>query len=116
MLAELNDRPVRSAGPIGERIREARRVKGWTEATLARELRMTRTTISRWERGKSEPRRRSLLALARALDRPPEWFRPSEWFRPPPLMPAQPSARLEAVARRVARVLAELSEAARHAG
>jgi transcriptional regulator with XRE-family HTH domain len=116
MLAELNDRPVGSAGTIGERIREARKAKGWTEAALARELRMTRTTISRSGRGKSEPRRRSLLALARALDRPPEWFRPPERFRPPPLMPAQPSARLEAVARRVARVLTQLSEVCRHAG
>lgn len=55
---------------VGERIREAREAKGWSQAALARELPGTvdGPSVSRWERGKVAPNPDTLEALADALD------------------------------------------------
>lgn len=52
---------------IGERIREARRSAGMTQAELAERLGVSYQHIGQWERGLREPRWRSLQKLATAL-------------------------------------------------
>jgi transcriptional regulator with XRE-family HTH domain len=41
--------------PIGQRIKDERSRRGWTQAKLARELNVTVTTISQWENGRAVP-------------------------------------------------------------
>lgn len=61
---------------VGERIRDARKAKGMTQAQVARLLPGTThpTEVSRWERGKTLPQTPTLEALAKALDRDPSYF------------------------------------------
>ncbi len=55
---------------VGQRIREAREKKGWTQRQLAYALpgQADGPTISRWERGGVLPQTDTLEALAKALD------------------------------------------------
>ena len=61
---------------IGELIRDLREGRGWSQAKLATEINrqygttLTREYVSRWERGKVEPRGFYLAALSRVLDVP----------------------------------------------
>lgn len=64
----------------GEKIREARLAKGWTQEELAQKLGpdakgkySTKHTIYRWESGAQVPQRR-LLALLAALDIAPGYL------------------------------------------
>lgn len=61
---------------IGERIREAREARNWTQPELARRLPGTvdAASISRWETGRVEPRADNLQALADALEVDPAYF------------------------------------------
>lgn len=54
---------------VGERIRQAREAKGWSQPQLSRQLpeRVTAAYISRWETGKSMPGTTYLELLADAL-------------------------------------------------
>lgn len=52
---------------IGERISLARRNAGWSQAKLAKEVGQAQTTISSWERGRTEPTREDVQRVADAL-------------------------------------------------
>lgn len=53
---------------IGDRIREIREKKGWTQDDLATAADMNRVTIAKYEAGRIEPKSRSLQKLAAALE------------------------------------------------
>ena len=53
---------------LGERIRDARRRAGLTQAALARAAGLGRTTLARLEKGEQSPRFKTLNAIADALD------------------------------------------------
>ena len=52
---------------IGERVRELRKKKGWTQYRLAMESSVSRQAISNMERGRNEPNADSIRLLAVAL-------------------------------------------------
>lgn len=52
----------------GERIRELREAKGWTQLELAKRAGVTPQSVSRWEQGQSNPRLDQLTRVAEALD------------------------------------------------
>jgi Zn-dependent peptidase ImmA (M78 family)/DNA-binding XRE family transcriptional regulator len=63
---------------VGERIRIARQAAGLSQGDLAETLERTRASISMWESGERTPALDDLYAVARALDRPVEFFLPRE--------------------------------------
>ena len=54
---------------IGQRIKEARKAKGWTQKKLAEVMCYSEETISQLERGLYQPNSRSLMAFERVLGR-----------------------------------------------
>lgn len=64
---------------IGLRIKQARRVKGWTMDDLADEIGVHRFAVWHWEHGKNRPAPRYRRNLAQALG--VAWA----WLEPPPL-------------------------------
>ncbi len=58
----------RPAMSIGERIRQARRGAGQSQAWLAEKVGQAQTTISSWETGRTEPSREDVARIARALN------------------------------------------------
>lgn len=61
---------------LGDRVREARNRKLWTQRDLAQAAGLTPVTVSRIETGKHNrrPYRESLEAIAKALDVSPTWL------------------------------------------
>lgn len=59
---------------IAPRIVEAREALGLSTAQLARRLGVQTKTLSRWERGKTEPRSNRLVNLAGVLNVSPAWL------------------------------------------
>lgn len=55
---------------IADRIAAARRHKGWSQLRLARALGAAQTTVSSWERGRTEPSREDARRIAEALEIP----------------------------------------------
>ncbi len=55
---------------IAHRIAEARRLRGWSQQRLARAIGTAQTTVSSWERGRTEPGREDVRRIADALDAP----------------------------------------------
>lgn len=55
---------------IGEKIAAARKVKGWSQENLGREIDVSTQAVSKWESGKSEPDKEHLVKLSRLLDLP----------------------------------------------
>lgn len=55
---------------IGRRIKEARQAKGWSQGKLAEEVNAAQTTVSSWERGRTEPTREDVQRIADALRLP----------------------------------------------
>ena len=55
---------------IGARILEARKARGWSQQRLAQALAQAQTTISSWERGRTEPTREDAARIASVLDVP----------------------------------------------
>ncbi len=53
---------------IGERIRQARKSAGQSQAWLAEKVGQAQTTISSWETGRTEPGREDVARIARALN------------------------------------------------
>ena len=73
---------------IGERIGQARRLKGWTQHYLARRYNLskkwphhttTQEATTSWERDKRYPRRRSLFKLASVLCVSVGWLEKGEF-------------------------------------
>lgn len=52
---------------IGARIAKARKAAGWSQARLADAVAQAQTTISSWERGRTEPGREDVQRVAEAL-------------------------------------------------
>ena len=53
--------------PIGQRIKDERARRGWTQEKLARVLRVSIKTVSEWERGIALPNIDSSLRLVNKL-------------------------------------------------
>ena len=52
---------------IGQRIKEARQARGVSQGKLAEKINQAQTTISSWERGRTEPTREDVQRIADAL-------------------------------------------------
>lgn len=59
---------------IGERMRDARKAKGLTQATLAEKVRLKRNTIAIYETNNIEPSERSVLAICAVLGINEKWL------------------------------------------
>ena len=59
---------------IGQRIKEARNLKGWTQEKLSEEIDVTTVYISRVERGSAQLNLRRLVQIAEALKSSIEYF------------------------------------------
>lgn len=57
-----------------KRLRRALEEEGLTHAATAERIGEARETVSQWARGRSEPNRLQMRALARALGRHPAWL------------------------------------------
>ena len=59
---------------IGERMRDARKAKGLTQATLAEKVRLKRNTIANYETNNIEPSERSVLNICAVLGINEKWL------------------------------------------
>lgn len=60
-------------GPLYEfigAVAQARHARGWTQKDLAERIGMTQSAVARLERGDSDPRLSTVVAVCRALDLP----------------------------------------------
>lgn len=64
---------------IGERIREARKAKGYTQQKLADIVGVGKTTINNYESDTREPDALKIIALAKALGVTGDWIIESPW-------------------------------------
>jgi len=53
---------------IGDRIKELRKEKGFTQAGLAAQIGIEHSTIGRWEKNENEPKLTDAVKLANVLD------------------------------------------------
>jgi transcriptional regulator with XRE-family HTH domain len=60
--------------PLGTRIREARTAKGWKQKHLAAEVAVEPMTVSRWERGATQPDLDVVRLIAEATGKPVSFF------------------------------------------
>lgn len=63
-----------AARSIGERIRQARKAKGFSQSDLASRIGVSQPAIANWESGVHDPRRLTLAKLADALEAPLDWL------------------------------------------
>ena len=68
------DQHLKEARSIGERIRDARKAAGLSQADLARLIGVSQPAIATWESGVHDPRRVVLAKLADALSTSLEWL------------------------------------------
>lgn len=59
---------------LGQRIRDARAERGWSQARLASELKTTRQVVLRWEQDKHVPQARFMHLLAHTFNKPNSYF------------------------------------------
>ena len=60
---------------VGDRIRRARRVKGWSQERLARSLGVTTSAVGHWERPRGhQPSTENLIEIAKHLSVNVEWL------------------------------------------
>ncbi len=57
---------------LGEKIRSLRKERGWSQAELGERVGIPGQHVSRYETGKIQPRKKTLVALAKALEVPLE--------------------------------------------
>ncbi len=62
------------ARSIGERIRQARKARGLSQADLAKRLGVSQPSVANWESGVHDPRRLVLAKLADSLQTPLDWL------------------------------------------
>lgn len=62
-----NSSPEEGPNSFAERVRTARRARGWDQVELARRLGVSRETVSEWERDRTSPRRGHLERLEALL-------------------------------------------------
>lgn len=63
-----------AARSIGDRIRQARKTRGMSQADLAVRIGVSQPAIANWESGVHDPRRLTLAKLADALEAPLDWL------------------------------------------
>lgn len=63
-----------AARSIGERVRQARKAEGMSQADLALKVGVSQPAIANWESGVHDPRRLTLAKLADALGAPLDWL------------------------------------------
>lgn len=56
-----------TAQRIGEKIRDLRKAKGWSQAELAKKIGRLQSQVSEWENGINEPQLVTLLDIAAKL-------------------------------------------------
>jgi transcriptional regulator with XRE-family HTH domain len=66
----------------GERLRELRKLRGWTQKDLAEIANLDQSDVSRWERNDTRPSVESLFKLADALRVSCEAFRQAVGSKP----------------------------------
>ena len=59
---------------IGERIKQARKARKWTQSTLAEAVGTAQDQVARWEKGVITPGRAHLTELARVFDCTTDWL------------------------------------------
>jgi len=59
---------------LGERIKQARKDKGWRQKHLAAAVHVEPITVSRWERGQHMPGLETLELIARETEKPLSYF------------------------------------------
>lgn len=64
---------------INRLIRAERQRRGWTQEKLAQRAKTTKVSISRWERGRDEPRLVHVRTLAKAFGIPLKQFVGKAW-------------------------------------
>ena len=79
LVSLRKDLPTPFTIALGERIREARTLRGLSQAQLAQRIKRRQAAISDMERGRMEPNATALLMLADVLDKPVSFFFPSPW-------------------------------------
>jgi transcriptional regulator with XRE-family HTH domain len=57
---------------LGRRIAKTRKRRGWSQAELARRLKVSRERLSKWERGQNAPSLEDLATLSEVLEVPLE--------------------------------------------
>lgn len=62
------------ARSIGDRIKQARKTHGLSQADLARRVGVSQPAIANWESGVHDPRRLMLAKLAEVLEAPLDWL------------------------------------------
>ena len=77
LLKYLKAAPARQARAghrqnLAQNLREARMARNMTQEFVAEALGLTRQTVSKWERGLTDPSTANLLALAKLYAVPPE--------------------------------------------
>lgn len=70
-----------------ERIKRARRERGWSQAELALRMFVTQPSVAEWESGRKAPNMKNLVRLAKLLDVGFEWLSTGRGeMRPPPTL------------------------------
>lgn len=70
-----------------ERIKQARRELGWSQAELARRMSVTQPSVAEWESGRKVPNMNNLVRLAKLFDVGFEWLSTGRGeMRPPPTL------------------------------
>ena len=70
-----------------ERIKRARRERGWSQAELARRMSVPQPAVAEWESGRKAPNMKNLVHLAKLLDVGFEWLSTGRGeTRPPPTL------------------------------
>ncbi len=59
---------------LGSRIRQARRLAGFSQSQLAAKIGAHVTSVSDWERGVNEPSVRHMTSIAEVTDKSLDWF------------------------------------------
>lgn len=81
MIKRNNDADSTAASrAIGERLRSARKAKGWTQPDLAEATGISQPEISKFERGQRRIYADDLALMAAALEVPAGWFIEDEEF------------------------------------
>lgn len=89
-----------------DKLRAARKAKGFNQRDLAQLVGTDLVTISRWELGKSSPRGASVDKLAEVLQTEPDWFYSKE-DASPQKEPAPEHVLITSIAERAAGILRE---------
>lgn len=57
-----------------ERIKRARKERGWSQTELARRMQVTQPSVADWESGRKAPSMKNMVRLAKLLDVGFEWL------------------------------------------